>query len=188
MISHQKCGILHVADRASGDLLFSQGLAEWFELNLIGRAVWAAAHTVPTSRGLRVEANLEVKSADDGRVIGWCVALSYGGTVIYQRSWSTDVLRATAATVARQCRGPDGDGRVLYWVGAGDAEPDPAGQKTFGGIDFSTRGDRCVSVPAIAMRPTTLTGQVVAPAAAYPTQIVLELSVAAPRGIGGRSR
>ncbi len=121
--SHRGRGVLHVADRATGKVLFTQDLDdEWFEHGLTSRAVWAAAHTAPTSRGTRVEAELETKSDDNGQVLGWSVTLSSGGTPFFRRARSTDVLRATAAVVSRQCRGTHGDGQVLYWVHCGDAD------------------------------------------------------------------
>jgi hypothetical protein len=168
---------LYVADRATGEVLFTQDLDnEWFEHGLTCRAVWAAAHAAPTSRGTRVEADLETKSDDDGQVLGWCVTLSSGGTPFFRRAWSTDVLRATAAVVARQCQGAYGDGRVLYWVRRGDVAADPVDRGPTDGIEFDTGGDRFVTVPAVETRPTAVVGRIVAPAAAYPTQIVLELS------------
>jgi hypothetical protein len=175
--SHRGRGVLHVADRATGKVLFTQDLDdEWFEHGLTSRAVWAATHAAPTSRGTRVEAELETKSDDNGQVLGWSVTLSSGGTPFFRRAWSTDVLRATAAVVARQCRGTHGDGQVLYWVHCGDADADPIDRSPIDGIEFDAGGDHFVAVPAIQTRPTAVVGRVVVPAAAYPTQIVLELS------------
>ncbi len=171
-VDHQE--VIHVASRATGQRLFSQPLAEWFRHDLIGRTAWAAAIEDPRLRGKRVRPRLEPIGSGDGQVVGWLVSLSLGSEVCFARRWPVAVLHGTAEAVGRQYQAWLGDGRVVYWVEQTQRPAEPQEQECR--IEFDEDGaDGGLEVPGMATAPELAAWRPVAPAPAYPTEVLLAL-------------
>jgi hypothetical protein len=166
--------VFHVASRATGQPLFSQPLAEWFRHDLIGRTMWAAAIEAPRLRGKRVKPQLEPIGSGDHHVAGWLVSLFSANEVCFTRRWPVAVLHGTALAVGRQYQAWLGDSRVAYWVE--ESQIPPESQERECRIEFDEDDeDGGLEVPNIATSLELAAWRLVAPAIAYPTEILLRL-------------